>query len=394
MASLDEQLRRSFVAASDFVQAPPGLADRARRASRRRRRRARVAAAACGLILVAAGASFVAVGQHQVAPAGSRYDGRVPRPGLVGMASVDQLAAHGRYVYALSSPPDRLSAFDRATGKRIRQVSVPDVPLVLAVGPGGRVWLSFGQDATGSGPQGTWLLSPDLRLRSTAPAAVDNLVPTGLTTAQAVTPRGAVKMQMPSPGQPGSATQTQIPGTGIGRGAIVIWWADRLGGRMAADVNIGGPNNGELDHLVIAGRPAIQFGGGTRFAIQSVASTGDALWAITSRYGRGAPLGWGPLIRLDGELRVTTPQSIRSSAILDEATQVWSTGSSVWVATAVTSHWLVCFTASGQPGPIIPVSVGGQIAALAVSGDAVYVSMMRPHASDVVRSYRIPAACR
>lgn len=324
-ASLEDELRAALDAASEFIQPTPWLVARARRAAHRRRQRALAAAVACGLILVAASVSYVAIGGHEAAPAANRHGQQAPRTLIAGSASVGQLAVGGQYLYAITSTPDQLGAYDRTTGKLIRQVRIPNVPFALAVGPGGSVWLSFGHDATGSPAQGTWLLSPDLRLRSASPDTENNIVPTGPTTAQAVTPRGVVEIQMPAPGRAGPATRSQIPGTGIGPSAIVIRWSGRLDGRMAANVNIGGPNNDILDHLIIVGRPAIDFGGGTRFAIQSVASAGGALWAITSRYGRsGPPVGWGPVIRLDHNLQVTTPQSIKASAVLARATQLWS----------------------------------------------------------------------
>ncbi len=394
-ASLEEELSAALDMASEFVQPRPGLADRARRAARRRRHRSLVAAAACGLALVAASASYVALGRHQSAPDANRRGHQAPRTLIVGRASAGQLAVGGQYIYAITSPPFQLGAYDRTSGKLIRQVRIPNVPFALAVGPGGRVWLSFGHDATGGAAQGTWLLSPDLRLRSASPGAENNIVPTGPTTAQAMTPRGAVEIQMPAPGRPGLATQSPIPSTGIGRSALVIRWAGRLDGRMVADVNINGPNNDILDHLVIVGRPALEFGGGTRFAIQSVASAGGALWAITSSYGRsGPPVGWGPLVRLDRNLHLTTTQSIKASAVLAKATQVWSAGSAIWIATAMPGHWLACFNSDGQPGPVTPVSVGGPVVALAVAGDTVYVSTVQSHAPYVVRSYRVPAVCR
>ena len=114
-------------------------------------------------------------------------------------------------------------------------------------------------------------------------------------------------------------------------------WSGRLDGRMAANVNIGGPNNDILDHLIIVGRPAIRFGGGTRFARSSLwLAPAARSGPITSRYGRSEPpVGSGPLVRLDAYLRVTTPQSIKASAVLARATELWSAGGAVWIATAL-----------------------------------------------------------
>ncbi len=217
-ASLEEELRAALDAASEFVHARAGLAERARLSVRSRRRRlAAVIAGTTAVLLVAAGGSYLLAGRHQSAPQLTRQQHR-PKSGpmyLKGLPAdyqIQQLAVSGRYLYVLTNGPDVLSAYDRVTGKLVHAVAVPGDPTVLAVGPGGLVWF---MSTAGSNSGGLWLLSPDLRLHSAyAGLGAIAIVPTGQTTAldtNAVRP-GSRLADLPVPGQPGRASAASRDG--------------------------------------------------------------------------------------------------------------------------------------------------------------------------------------
>ena len=207
---MDSELRAAFHEGSEFVQPPPGLADKVRGAGRRRRRRlVAVIAAAAAVLLVAAGGSYLLAGLHQPGPElGGHHraqSGPIYLKSLPADYQVQQLAVSGPYLYVLTNGPDVLSAYDRATGKLVRAVTVPADPVVLAVGPGGLVW--FVSWAGGGNSGGLWLLTADLRLRSAYGAVQTNVIlPVGRTTALTPTQYGLLTVRMPAPGQPGQAT--------------------------------------------------------------------------------------------------------------------------------------------------------------------------------------------
>jgi hypothetical protein len=392
--SIDSELRAVFQEASEFVQPRPGLAESVRLATRRHRRRMAVAIA---VVLVVAGSSYLLTAHRQSSPAAS-HDRPRELLTLPAYYQVQQLAVAGPYLYVLAGedgePGSALSAYDRATGRLIHRVSIPAAPSALAVGPGGLVWLSFYPDQNG-GPSGTWLLSPDLRLRSSDPnVAQSPIVPVSRTTAFAVTQYGLVTVRMPAPGQPGHASQQVDPGTSIGPGQNTApgVWAGMLDGRLVAQVTNG---YGFDSHLVIAGQPSHTFGGSTLYQAGSVTSTGSSLWvemfAVRNSYADSS----GPLVRLNGQLRPTTPESVRSSAVLTRTENVWSAGNTVWAATAAPGHSLVCFAAGSQIGPVTTLPVSGQVAALAATPDTVYVTTTPRHTDDnfSVTSYPVPGAC-
>lgn len=388
--SIDSELRGAFREATDFVQPPGGLVESVRTATRRCRRRMAVAVcAATAVVLVAAGSSYLAIALRQSAPEASRARSwhviTLP-PGY----QTQQLALNGRYLYVLAGEigaPYTLTAYDRATGQLIRSVPVPAGPAALAVGPGGFVWLSFYPDPGES--TGTWLLSPNLRLRSSYPNVAESpIVPVGRTTAFALTQYGLVTFNMPLPGQPGRAYQHLDLGTGIGPGRNTApgVWAGLLDGRVVAQVTNG---YGFDSHLVIAGQPGRRFGGAPQHQVGAVASTGDSLWVQLLEVKDNNAAQSGPLVRLDTQLRATTPAAIQRSTVLARTENVWSSGDTVWVATAAPGHALVCFASGTQPGPIITVRPRGSVAALATTADTVYV------ADDFsVVSYPVPGACR
>jgi hypothetical protein len=401
---LEDQLRMAFERESDFVQPQPELASRVRASARRRRLVGAVVAAACAVVLVAAGATYLAVGLHQNAPATHHHRAskeRAPRTLVSADYQIGQLAVSGRYLYLASADNDTLSAYDRATGKLLRTLTVPASPSALAVGPGGLIWLAF---YPGSGEQtGIWLLSPDLRQRSTVSGIQTAIIlPYSRTAARiptssglvAPTLSGLVTVRMPPPGQAGRASSQLDPGTNLGpsRNIAPGTWAGLLDGRVTVQVT---DWYGLHSHVVTAGQPRLRFGGSPGHWVGSVTSTGSAIWAeIYTVHGNQASSG--PLVRLDGRLQPTTPRSVRTSPVLTRTEQVWSAGHTVWVATAAPSHALVCFRAGATIGPITTVTVHGQVLLLAATAQTVYVSTGSwefPTPSTVV-SYPVPAACR
>ncbi len=393
---VDQELKAAFETASDFVQPRADLAERARTATRARRGRLAITVAAVtASALVAAGGSYLLATHRQSAPAASHDR---PRKFLTLPAyyQVQQLAVAGKYLYVLAGengePGTALSAYDRATGRLIHSVSIPAAPSALAVGPGGLVWLSFYPDQNG-GPTATWLLSPDLRLRSSYPNVAESpIVPVSRTTAFAVTQYGLVTIRMPAPGQPGHASQQADPGTSVGNTAPGVW-AGLLDGRVVAQVTDG---YGLDSHLVIAGQPGRRFGGAPQRQAGAVASTGSSLWVELFAVKDNNAAQSGPLVRLDTQLRPTTPASVRSSPVLSRTENVWSDGNTVWVATAARGHSLVCFAAGSRIGPVTTLPVSGQVAALAATPDTVYVTTTPRHTYDNfnVTSYPVPGACR
>jgi hypothetical protein len=396
-AGIDEELRPALAAASDFVQPPGTLADRVRVAVRaRRRRRAFVAtAAACAVVLAATGLTYVAAGRRH--PPTSSQHGNKARIRLPFSYQVSRLAVGGLYLYVLPGLSDELVAYDRATGKLVRKVTLPSSPDELTVGPGGLVWVSFTGNSDGS-PYGIWVLSPDLRLHSAitdvTPSAI---VPVSRTVAWVTDQYGLYRLSMPAPGTTGPATDVLEPGTSIGPplntapGPGVL-----VSGHVVVEVTNGYGYHG---HLVIAGQPSVTYGGG-QSVVQGVTRVGGSLWAISG----GDALNYGgALVRLDSDLRPTTPASVGRSRVLSQVAAVWSHGDTVWVALGP-QGWeggrsLACFRAGPGIGPVTTLPVTGQVVALAAATDTVYVSAAPPGEGgggygDGMTSYRVPAACR
>lgn len=395
------ELRAAFQEASEFVQPRPGLADKVRGTARRRRRRlVAVIAATTAVLLVAAGGSYLRARLHQPGPELSRQhhgvkSGPIYLKSLPADYQVQQLAVSGPYLYVLTNGPDVLSAYDRATGKLVRAVTVPALPTVLAVGPGGLVWLA--STAGGGDPGGLWLLSSDLQLRSAYSGVQTSIIlPVNKTTALLPTQYGLVTVRMPAPGQPGRAVAHLDLGTSVGPSqntAPGTSAALLIDGRVAAQVTNG---YGYDSHLVIVGQPGVRFGGSLRQQVGYVISTGSSLWVSTVAIHNSYADASGPLVRLNSLLRATTPAFVKASPVLARTEEIWADGDTVLAATAAPGHALVCFSARSATGPVATLPVSGQVVALAAAHDAVYVSTARSETNDAwaVASYPVPASCR
>lgn len=392
----DQELKAAFETASDFVAAPPGLADRVRAGARRRRRRALATTAAASAVLLAiAGTTYAAVSQHRGTTAVTQA-GQSPQTLVTVDYPVTQLAAGGRYLYVLGGQNSLLTAYDRATGKLVRRVTLPSPASALVVGPGGLVWVSYSPDQ-GSGPAGIWLLTPDLGRHSADPGIVaPAIVAAGRTSAWVPGQGGLLRVHIPAPGQPGRATQQLEPGSTLGPSARAPWGSpsDQLGRRVAVLVTTGSANDG---HVVIAGSPGLRYGGTPATHIGAMTSTGNALWVTIYALRDGDRAFDGPVVRLNSRLSPTTPAAVQSSPVLARTENVWSADGTVWVTTDARGHSLTCFTAGGTTGPVTTLPVTGMVVALAASGSTVYVNALPPpytYNTSSITSYPIPAACR
>lgn len=393
---LDQELRTAFESTSEFVRPPAGLADRVRRGARQRRRRALASATAAGVVLLlTAGLTYTAAGRQQSPAATHRIHSARFR--LPYGYQVSDVVADQPYLYVLFGQVDVLAAYDRASGKLVRRVTLPDTPSALAVGPGGLVWVAFYANQDG-GPSGDWLLSPDLQRHSALDGGpVGAVTPTGRAVAWVPNQYGLYRLTMPAPGSAGRATDELVPGTSLGPPLNTAPGpAIQLGGQVVVQVTNGYGNDG---HLVIAGQPNVTYGGGAKTTVWGVARVGSSLWVIT---GSNANNFGGALIRLDNRLRPTTPAAVRRSAVLSQVTAVWSHGDTVWVALGPESweggHSVACFRAGPRIGPVTSLPVTGQVAALAATAGTVYVSAAPPgppgQYGTGVASYPVPAACR
>jgi hypothetical protein len=395
---IDRELKAAFETASEFVQPPPDLAKRARTASRARRRRlAATIAAVTASALVAVGGTYLLAKPRQP-PSRANHDRPGPLITVPANYQVQQVAVSGQYLYVLTvveDSPYALSAYDRLTGRLMRRVSIPADPSAMAIGPGGLVWLAFYPDQSG-GPTAIWLLRPDLRLHSAIGGIqTSTILPIGRTTALIPDQNGLVRVHMPAPGQTGLATARLEPGTSLGPrpGPAPGVWAGLLDGRVVAQVTNG---YGLDSHLVIAGQPGRRFGGTPQRQVGAVASTGSSLWVQLFAVKDNNAASSGPLVRLDGQLRETTPKFVKGSSVLTRSESVWSEGSTIWVASAARGHSLVCFAARSPNGPVTTLPLSGQVAALAATPGTVYVTSTPPHTYDsfTVTSYPVPVACR
>jgi hypothetical protein len=313
---------------------------------------------------------------------------------------VSQVATSGRYLYLASNQSSFVAAYDRGTGKLVRLITVPGSPDWLTVGPGGLVWVGAIDDA--GQPGAVLLLRPDLAERSTD-TSLDGgpVVPTSQQTAVAPTQYGLLDVSMPTPGLRGRASQRLVPGTGLGPSLNTApgAWAGMLGGRVVVQVTNG---YGFHSHLVVAGEPRRTFGGATTFQAGAVTSTGRELWVEMFALKDSYPEPWGPLVRVDSQLRATTPKFVRDSAALARTEAVWSSGDTIWAATGAPGHALVCFSSVSQGRSVITVQANGVIAAVAATAGTAYVAtvgrlstvMTTTWGPSVVTSYPVPAACR
>jgi hypothetical protein len=395
MSQIEDELRATLEAASEFVQPRPALADSVRNATRRRRRRLTAAfAAATACVLVAAGAAYAAV-HSQISPLVADEHGRV----LVTVPRGETLvwiAVSGRYLYAETTPqngPFSVTAYDRVSGRLAGHITFPKANLAdMYTGPGGSVWAVVGPQEN-FGPVRTWLLSPDLQRRSIGPKVQSTFIlPVSRTTALIPVAAGLLKLMMPAPGQAGHATEHLEPGTSLGRGVMTLGtgWAYALDGRVAVDLP---ENNGYDYHVVIAGHPSLRYG--NQNIPQAAAIAGGSLW-FANGLGR-------PLVRLNGQLELTTPGFVKADPVLQHVSSVWSAHRTIWVESLRFKHFLsfgahsfVCFPAQSQDGPVVTLPVHGYVWGLSAAGQTVYLMTTRSSNSTPtsITSYPVPAACR
>jgi hypothetical protein len=394
--NITQELTETFASASEFVQPPPGLTERVRSGVRRRRRRALAATAIATVVLLGAAATgYAAAGSHRAA---ARLQAPTARSRVIGTVSyqVTQLAVSGRYLYVAAGQNSWVSAYDVVTGRLIATITVPGEPVALAVGPGGLVWVGYAP-AGSAAPSGIWLLSPDLRQHSGLTGlSADSIVPVSRTTALVPSRHGLLQVRLPLPGQPGQGSQHAEPGTGLGPGATTApgAWSGMLGNRVTVQVSTG---TGDNSRLVVAGQPGLTYGGSARTHINGATSTGSAVWVSTFAQINGESSLQGPLVRLNAALTPTTPPAVLTSPVLSRSEDVWSDGRTLWVATGVLTHSLVCLAAGSRTGPVVTLPVSGQVVALAAAGSTVYVNAQEPPGSTApskIVSYPVPAACR
>jgi hypothetical protein len=395
---LEAELRAAFAYATESLQPPSDLASRVRRSSRRRSMIAAAGAVAVILVTFAGLSGGLGTWGSRAPEPGASHHGATSRPvartriAIAAGEGVVGLAAAGHYLYIATEyagdPPYQLSAYDRETGRLIRRVSVPSEPAALQVGPGGSVWLTFYADQNG-GPTGTWLLSANLARRSAARFGSADVLPTGSDTALLASQHALTAITMPPPGTAGQVTAHADPADKI-NGQLAVGTLTPIAGRVAAQVTDG---DGGHSHLVIAGQPALTFGGRPDQQVGYVAAEDDGLWVTT---GTNSDPNVGPLARLSPALRVITPPAVKTNPILRQSEQVWTEARTVWVATAAPHRALLCFTYRGRVGPIATIPLRGEPIGLATVGDTAYVTLATGTVgvTSGVLGFAIPRACR
>lgn len=388
-ADIERELRGAFEEASQSVTPRADLAGRVRRATHRRRAALAIAAAAAVLVTGAGYLALAGAGRHMPGPATGHHAIKPRGPlAITTPGGLDALAVGGPVLYVATGdfPGAALSAYNRANGQLIRRIQVPSTPSALAVGPGGSVWLTFFSGQNGS-RDGVWLLSPDLSQRSslssrlTSRLGLGNILPVGATDAL-VAASGLADLHMPPPGRPGRATLrrvTAIPADGQAGGTLGF---ARLAGRVALLQS----NAMRNYRIVFAGAGGPVFMPSAGVTINSMAATVNGLWITANPPPTSASTGG--VVRLNDQLHVVTPRSVRGSTALAFPDGVWATGDTVWVTTQSTSRSLFCFRFRNGAGPVVNVPARLPPSDLAVTGDTVY-------AADAfgVTSYRVPAAC-
>jgi hypothetical protein len=393
---LEDQLRTAFEQASDFVQPRQGLEQRVRLVARRRRILTAAIASATAVMVIAAGSFALAnaptAGHHQ--STGAAAPVRVHLPAHTDLLDV---AVSSRYVYVLTSgPTTSVAAYERATSQLVRRVNIPASNANLYLGPGDMVWVSFVPPFNALAmvvklrPAQVWLLNADLRLRSTGSIADPRiLVPTGETTAWTMSQRGLMAIDMPLPGTHGRGTQTLESGTGIGPSPTTEpdGWAGVLNGRVAVlvlDRSVGGRTG-----VVIAGHPSVSFGG-KRSDVVSLTSTGSSLWVVTEPIPDVAFPPYGQLVRLNSQLKPTTPAFIRISPVFASTYSAWYAGSVLWIF-PMGKHRLYCIPARNPAGQPVAVTLPGHL--VAVSHHTAFITIQRG-SSLTIAALPVPAACR
>jgi hypothetical protein len=341
-----------------------------------------------------AGTTYAAVGRHHNTVTVQQRLYGSPRILATVDYQVTQLAVNGKYLYLLAGQNSMLTAYDSATGKLVRRINLPAEPSGLTVGPGGLVWVAFYPH---HGAPALWLLSPDLRLHcATTGFKAVSIVPVTRTSARIPESYGLLQVAMPGPGQSGLAIAISEPYTSLGATVKTApgSWSGDLGDRIAVFVT---DPDGADGHLVLAGSPGLRFGGSLQTQISAMTSTGNALWVTTYALHHGETSLQGPLVRLDAELRPTTPGPVRASPVLTRSEDVWSAGHTIWVATGVRGHALVCFTAGSRIGRLTTLPVSGEVRSLAATSTTVYVNAEQPpgsYAPSRIVSHPVPASCR
>jgi hypothetical protein len=138
--------------------------------------------------------------------------------------------------------------------------------------------------------------------------------------------------------------------------------------------------------IVFAGTGGPVFSPGTGVTVNSMAASGNSLWITTSTPATSASTGG--VVRLNDQLDVVTPRSLRSSTALAFPQRVWATGDTVWVTTQSNAQALFCFRFRNGAGPVVNVPARLPPSDLATTGDTVYTAD-----TFGVTSYHVPAAC-
>lgn len=165
MTALEELLRSTLLDPARELPAPPDSIDIAvRRVSHLRRRRLTLVAAvaASTLALVTAGLVVADVGEHdRGAPAGGQQratpvatgtpDADVVRRLALPLEGIAGLALDAQAVYAFGGSPAQgrfgIVRVERSTGQVVRQVTLPNLPTTVALGPADTLWLTTSGDA-------------------------------------------------------------------------------------------------------------------------------------------------------------------------------------------------------------------------------------------------------
>ena len=159
--------------------------------------------------------------------------------------------------------------------------------------------------------------------------------------------------------------------------------AEPVGGRVAVEVSGKALTGG----LVIAGHPAVRFGGGKQTQIYRMTSGSDSLWAVTiPRYDVAFP-AYGQLIRLNAQLKPTTPASVADNPAFASIGGIAYEGGALWVWTRGTG--IYCIAADR----VTPLPYFG-FPDVVVSGTAYFVTEQRAKQGWLITSKPVPAACR
>jgi len=351
------------------------------------RRRTVAATVAAVVGICAAGAATIVGVSHVTASRQPSSPGPARSWAIDASGGVDAVAAGPKTLYVATGdyPNARLSAYNLATGTLIRSIRVPAATSELQVGPGGSVWVAFYPDQNGGGT-GVWLLTPDLRQRSSAGTSVVeriglvDLVPIGRSWA-AVVSRSLSVLTLPSPGEPGSVklqAMMSIPSDG---NSYVQAMAMMNSGFAVLELT----GRGEYRVVMAGSQPAVHYQAVTGMEVKSMTSDGTSLWIAEAPELNG-PYN-GAVVRLNERLQVVTPPAVARSRLLRFPEQIWNSADTVVVSTDGPDP-LVCFQTSGA-GPVTRIPLQQMPADLTVSGRNIYAVY-----PDRVHVYPVPAACQ